>query len=183
MKTKKTAKRTPVFLFVMVLAVMTIGGALAFLTSTTEQIDNTFSIGDINISLTESEDLNLELVPRGTIKKDPKITVEDGSVDCYLFVELEKSDNLDTFISYEMENGWIPLGDTYPNIYYREVTTDQTPVTYSILKNDQVITKNYSKSDVSSTKPTLSFVGYAIQKTEIADAETAWTELISVYSE
>lgn len=183
MRVKKKNKKVFAILFALIVAVTAIGGAIAYLTSRTEKVENTFSIGDISISLSESDDLDLQLIPRTTLKKDPKITVEDGSVNCYLFVELEKSENLDTFVNYELASGWLPVGDSYPNIYYREVTTEETPVTYSILKDDQVTIKDYTKNDISSVKPTLSFVGYAIQKTEIADAQTAWSELIKVYND
>ena len=63
-----------------------IGGTLAWLTDRTNPVVNTFTVGDINIELKESENLNLKMVPGNTIAKDPKVTVKADSEACYLFV-------------------------------------------------------------------------------------------------
>lgn len=51
-------------LFIMLSAALivcaTVAGTLAWLTDTTDPVVNTFTVGDINITLTESEILNLK---------------------------------------------------------------------------------------------------------------------------
>lgn len=182
---KKAKKMTALILAVVIAVGCAVGGVVAFLTSKTEKKQNTFTIGNIDISISESENLDLQLVPNTTITKDPKITVKAKSVDSYLFVEIEESANLDTFVSYELANGWTPLGAAYPNVYYRTVSSPATDVTFSVLKNDQVTVNDVDKATMdgltADNLPTLSFIGYAIQKAEIADAETGWTLLREQY--
>lgn len=100
---------------VLVLAIG-IGGTLAYLTSTTETITNTFTIGKVNITLVEHKyDLNnpdekamvsgspmevkdgqsYKLIPGQEYFKDPTVTVKADSEDCYLFVKLEENNNTD----------------------------------------------------------------------------------------
>lgn len=54
-------------LFIMLSAALivcaTVAGTLAWLTDTTDPVVNTFTVGDINITLTESENLDLKMVP------------------------------------------------------------------------------------------------------------------------
>ena len=182
---KKAKKMTALILAVVIAVGCAVGGVVAFLTSKTEKKQNTFTIGNIDISISESENLDLQLVPNTTITKDPKITVKAKSVDSYLFVEIEESANLDTFVSYEIASGWLPLGDAYPNVYYRTVSSPSTDMTFSVLKNDQVTIIDVDKATMDGLNadnlPTLSFIGYAIQKAEIADAETGWTLLREQY--
>ena len=67
-------------LFIMLSAALivcaTVAGTLAWLTDTTDPVVNTFTVGDINITLTESKNLDLKMVPGRTITKDPKVTVK-----------------------------------------------------------------------------------------------------------
>lgn len=160
-----------------------ISGAFALMSYKTEKVTNTFVIGDINLTLKESDNLSFKLTPNATLKKDPKLTVLADSVDSYVFVEIEESENLDSFVSYSVADGWIPL-DGYPNIYYRNYSSTETNITYSVLLNDSVTVKDYSKDDISSVsdKPTLSFIGYAIQKEGVETPESAWIILTENYS-
>ena len=62
-------------LFIMLSAALivcaTVAGTLAWLTDTTDPVVNTFTVGDINITLTECENLDLKMVPGQPIRKDP----------------------------------------------------------------------------------------------------------------
>ena len=55
-----------------------VGGTLAWLTDQTAEVKNTFTVGDINIGLTETT-TDYKMVPGNTIAKDPTVTVEEGS--------------------------------------------------------------------------------------------------------
>ena len=83
-----------------------VGGTLAWLTDQTASVKNTFTVGNIDITLAESENLDLKMVPGNTITKDPKVTVEGGSEACWLFVKVEKSANFDDFLTYTIDSGW-----------------------------------------------------------------------------
>jgi len=86
----------------MVLGVA-IGGTMAWLTDKTDNVVNTFTIGDINIEIdetgaTKNNDGDLakgyDFVPGDTLSKDPYVKVMEDSEDCYLFIHVEEEYNL-----------------------------------------------------------------------------------------
>ena len=183
-------KKTFVLLLALVLiAGAAVGGTLAWLTDTTEAVQNTFTTSDIDITLTESDDLDLKMVPGCTIEKDPKVTVLKDSEKCYLFVKIEKSSNFDTFMTYTVANNWKALNDTNSDgvaddgVYYRVIDTAGMGIAYSVLKDDQVtvkgeVTKAMMNGLTETTYPTLTFTAYASQfsksNTESFTAADAW---------
>lgn len=173
-----------------------IGGTVAWLTDKTTAVTNTFTYGDINITLTETKPANQQakIIPGVDIEKDPKVTVEADSEACYLFVKI-KEENWPTFteadgikkVSYDIATGWEPLTGE-EGVYYREVdaATANAGVSYYILKGDETyphgvvtVSENLTKTEVNSitTQPTLTFTAYAVQKDGIADAATAWAKV------
>lgn len=183
-------KKTFVLLLALVLiAGAAVGGTLAWLTDTTEAVQNTFTTSDIDITLTESANLDLKMIPGCTITKDPKVTVIAGSEKCYLFVKIEKSSNFDTFMTYTVAADWTPLNDTNNDgvaddgVYYRVIDTAGMGIAYSVLKDDQVtvkgeVTKAMMNGLTETTYPTLTFTAYASQfsksNTESFTAAEAW---------
>lgn len=175
-------------LFISVVAValvacFAIGGTLAWLTDKTTPVTNTFTVGDINITLDESKDLNLKMVPGHTIFKDPKVTVTADSEDCYLFVKVDKSENFDDFMTYTPAEGWNPLAGE-DGVYYRIVNSD-TPREYYVLAGNEVTVKDTVTKDMlddvqegTEPQPTLTFTAYAVQYMQDNDtpftAEDAW---------
>ena len=157
-----------------------VGGTLAWLSDKTDPVVNTFTVGDINITLTESDNLNLKMVPGNNITKDPKVTVKSGSEACWLFVKVEKSANFDDFMTYEMADGWTALTEA-DGVYYREVTASAADTSFDVLKGNQVtvkedVTKGQLQAVKTANQPTLTFTAYAVQKDNIADAATAWAK-------
>lgn len=144
-----------------------VGGTLAWLTDESEQVVNTFTGSDIEVTLTETE-RTYQMVPGYTLDKDPKATVETGSEYCYLFVKLEKSANFDSFLSYELATGWNELTGV-DGVYYMEIDQDtEIGVPYSVLKDDQVtvkgtVTKSMMDGLTETTYPTLTVTAYASQ--------------------
>lgn len=157
-----------------------IGGTLAWLTDKTDPVVNTFTVGDINIELKETT-TNYKMVPGNTISKDPKVTVKANSEACWLFVKVEKSANFDSFMTYDMADGWTEL-PSVTGVYYREVAATTAATDFSVLKGDSVSVKDtVTKADLNAltqnTFPTLTFTAYAVQKDNVADAATAWSKL------
>lgn len=156
-----------------------VGGTLAWLTDQTAEVKNTFTVGDINIGLTETT-ADYKMVPGNTIAKDPTVTVKANSEACWLFVKVTESENLDTFITYAIAEGWTALPGV-DGVYYREVPASAADQTFSVLAGDAVTVK----SDVTRTMletaktdaPTLTFKAYAIQKDHFATADAAWAEV------
>ena len=154
-------------------------GTLAWLTDQTAEVKNTFTVGDINIGLTETT-TDYKMVPGNTIAKDPTVTVKANSEACWLFVKVTKSENLDTFITYAIAGGWTALSGV-DGVYYREVPASTADQTFSVLADDAVTVKsNVTKTMLETAKtdaPTLTFKAYAIQKDHFATADAAWAEV------
>ena len=167
---------------VLVVALASVGGTIAWLTATTTPVTNTFTVGNIDIALAETTS-NYKMVPGNTIAKDPTVTVKANSEACWLFVKIEESDNLKSYIDYSVAEGWTALTGV-TGVYYREVAATTTDTTFSVLTSDQVTVKNtVTKADMdaiannTASKPTLTFTAYACQKDNVADAATAWAKL------
>lgn len=188
--TGQLGKMTLVLLLAVMLALgAAFGGTIAYLMDRTDPVVNTFTYGDINITLTETDtekddddDPNTnqyEMMPGETITKDPKVTVKQGSKDSWLFVKLEKSDNFDTFMTYEMEQGWTQLADADGNavegVYYREVSeadaADADKEFGVILDNEVKVKAEITKEQLNALEdtdppsyPVLGITAYAVQR-------------------
>ena len=91
-------KKTKIVVLVLALALVlggVIGGTLAWLVAETPAVTNTFTVGNIDITLTETAATaennyapSFKMVPGATIAKDPVVTVVKGSEACWLFVEI-----------------------------------------------------------------------------------------------
>lgn len=171
------------FALVLVVALASVGGTIAWLTAETQSVTNTFTVGNIDIALAETTS-NYKMVPGNTIAKDPKVTVKANSEACWLFVKIEESTNLDDFITYTVDSGWKELtGVTgVTGVYYREVAATTTDTAFSVLTNDQVtvndgVTKAQMGALTTDTLPTLKFTAYACQKDNVNSAAEAWAKL------
>ena len=186
-------KKTVALLLALVLAVgVAAGGTMAWLLDKTDSIVNTFTAGDVDITLDETT-TTYKMVPGATISKDPKVTVTDASEFCYVFVEPTKSENFDTFMTYTVADGWTPGtgdgegGNGVPtNVYYRTVNATDTTRTFSVLSGDTVsvksdVTKDQLNDVATTNQPTLTVTAYACQlaktSTESFTVGEAWTEV------
>ena len=177
------------------------GGTLAWLVAKTDPVVNTFTYGDINIDLSESENLNLKMIPGNDITKDPKVTVEANSEACWLFVKVEESNNFDDFMTYAIASGWtlynttttgsdIKTDDTTDDTYviYREVdaNTANAGTSYQVLAGKEeyqngyvtvndAVTKKMFAALTEATRPTLTFTAYAVQSDNVTTVADAWT--------
>ena len=156
-----------------------VGGTLAWLTDQTAEVKNTFTVGDINIGLTETT-TDYKMVPGNTIAKDPTVTVKAESEACWLFVQVTESTDLKDFITYAIAEGWTALPGV-DGVYYREVPASAADQTFSVLAGDAVTVKSdVTRAMLETAKtdaPTLTFKAYAIQKDHFATADAAWAEV------
>ena len=93
-----------IFLCIAMLAIAVVGSSLAYFTDSADKT-NTFTMGKVSITLTEPDWDGLEKEESGTLKvypgetydKDPTITVDDGSEDCWLVatVTIDNKANLE----------------------------------------------------------------------------------------
>lgn len=172
-------------LLVVLVAALSIGGTIAWLTATTSPVTNTFTTSDINITLAETTGNSYKMIPGYIINKDPKVTVTAGSEPCYLFVKVEKSTNFDNFMTYEIADGWTQL-EGVSGVYYREVNSSTSDQVFDVIKDNKVtvnttVTKANMNALTDATNPTLTFTAYATQlyktnNTEFSVAD-AWAEV------
>lgn len=174
-------KLTTVLAIVLVVA-LSVAGTYAYLTDKTDTIENTFTVGNVNITLAETTGNSYKMVPDTAIHKDPKVTVEAKSEACWLFVKVEKSDNFDDFMTCDMANGWTKLED---GVFYRPVEASDADQVFPVLANDTVSVKSDVTKDMmdaiekgTATNPTLTFTAYACQTAGFEDnAAGAWAEV------
>lgn len=162
-----------------------VGGTVAWLVAKTNPVVNTFTYGDINITLTESTGDSYKIVPGVNISKDPTVTVNANSEACWLFVKVEE-ENWPTFteadgttkkVSYAIADRWTALTDV-PGVYYREVPAATADADFAILKDNVVTVSNtLTKTEVNtviSIQPKLTFTAYAVQQAGINTVAEAW---------
>lgn len=179
---KNSTKVLAMILTACLLITGIVGGTMAWLMAKTGTVENVFTIGDIDIDLTESTGTKYKMVPGNEIAKDPTLTVFAQSEDCWLFVEITESDNLDAFITYAVADGWTRLSG-YDNVYFREVSISEQNQSFTVLADNKVtvredVDKEAMSNLTEATYPTLSFTGYAVQRDAAIDAintaEEAW---------
>lgn len=196
-------KRTLTLILALTVTMATAaGGTLAFLYGT-QGVKNTFTftgnavLGGY-ISLVESDsnldgDLSLNtnqypMLPGQSIHKDPKVTVNAGNMDWWLFVELVESWNFADYLSYTVADGWLPL-EGVPGVFYREVGQSTENQIFPVLMDDVVnmkesVTWNQLAGLTDADYPTLTIKAYAMQREgsidETATAEAAWALLATV---
>lgn len=174
-------KLTTVLAIVLVVA-LSVAGTYAYLTDKTDAVVNTFTVGNVNIDLTETTGNSYKMVPGTTIKKNPKVTVEADSEACWLFVKVVKSDNFDDFMTYDMANGWTAL-EGVDGVFYRPVEAGAADQDFAVLANDTVsvksdVTKAMMDGLTDATRPTLTFTAYACQTAGFENkAAEAWAEV------
>lgn len=189
MKTKKGVNsKTFAVLLVMVLVMgCVIGGSVAWLVSNPASVVNTFTYGDINITLTETTGPDYKILPGNDISKDPKVTVLADSEACWLFVKVDES-NWPEFtestsstrkVNYAIASDWTPL-EGQSGVYYREVNAVTTNTDFTVLANNKItVSQNLTKAEVNEVnvnQPTLTFTAYAVQRdSNITNAAQAWT--------
>lgn len=160
------------------------GGTLAWLMDKTESITNTFTVGNVDITLTETgatdNAQSFKMVPGSDIAKDPKVTVEAGSEECYVFIKIEKANDFDNYMTYTIADGWTAVAGA-DGVYSRLVKTDEMGTPISVLKDDKVTVKNTVTKDMMDDindntvdAPTLTFTAYAVQKANVDNAAAAW---------
>lgn len=160
-----------------------VGGTYAWLIAQTNTITNTFTVGDINITLEETiTPESLKMVPGQVIAKDPKVTVLKESEDCWLFVKIEKVNSVDSYLTYAIADGWTELTEG-SGIYYREVTSSAADQAFPVLMDNQVtvkdtVTKDQLESVAEGTaRIALKFTAYAVQKAGINTVADAWDKI------
>lgn len=176
-----------------------IGVTVAWLTSESDTVTNTFTYGKVEITLDEADtdgsktDVTTEgrdiankyhLIPGSTYDKDPTVHVKAGSEACYVFVRVNNGlkDIVDptTIEAQIIANGWKALVDANNDdiaddgVYYQEVSS----LVNATVDTNLVVFENFKvnqNADVAAYgNATITVTAYAIQAENFADAEEAW---------
>lgn len=177
----------------------TVGGTLAWLIAESNPVVNTFTVGDITLTLSETFNTDStndgvdnkdkwigKIVPGGEDGKDPKLTVGKGSEKCYVYVLIDnnvvvqrKIGDVEKDITVAEPNisstDWTKVGESGTKILYRykeEVNAgnEEVPCTvFTKVKYDEYLTK--AELEKLGDK-TITITGYAHQSVN-TDQKTA----------
>lgn len=125
-------KRLTIIAVIALLAVASLA-TLAFLTATTPELENTFTVGDLNIELTEQYVQNSKIYPGAVISKAPVATVKAGSEPAYLFVMVDNQLHPHGVLNIIPAN-WVSVGSSGTKTVYR----------YSAVVNASAIDQNFT---------------------------------------
>ena len=171
-----------------------VGGTFAWLTKETDPVVNTFTYGNINIELTETNsapNTAAKIIPGVDIEKDPKVTVKANSEACWLFVEVkEEGTFVESKVTYSAAEDWTKGdGTNIPaNVYYRSVDDVTADTDFYVLKGNETykngvitVSEKLTKAEVDTitddNQPKLTFTAYAVQMDGIDMAATAWSKV------
>ena len=193
----------------LLLVAVTVGGTLAWLQANTEPVTNTFKPTAVSVAIDEHDYLfdtnkldtnkligagntesDYRLIPGLTMPKDPFVTVPAGSEEVYVYVEVIKENNFDTYITSEISSDWALIDGT--NVYYYKETVDTSAESATaagplyILSGDTYNTGEVTVKDtvggtvaMPTAYPTIKFKAYVIQAATFMNATDAWTAVKS----
>lgn len=189
---KTTKKALLLALCAVLLVVSTVFATMAYLTSTTEVVKNTFTVGDVEITLDEAPvDVygnvvagdrviknDYKLLPGHNYTKDPTIHVVEKSEVCYLFIKVT-NDIADieakgaTVANQLAANQWVVV-DAANGIYGKATPVDARngAVDVAVFTSITIATD----ADVSAyTDKTITVQACAIQADGFQSMNDAWT--------
>lgn len=161
-------------LCVALLAVAVIGGTMAYFTDM-DAATNTFTVGKVDIELEEPkwEGNDQTLMPGTTLPKDPTITVQEDSEDCYLFVRLDMTRYVPLLAAFLEDNNY-EVEDLQKHSVREDFTSQYldgfVDANWTIMNEDEILTA------VASGNPTHLIVdlGYNVDG-GVLEAEEAVT--------
>lgn len=190
-------KKTLTVLLALVLVIaMSVAGTMAYLTSTTDTVTNSFTVGKVAITLDEAQvDVygtavtpatrvkanTYKLIPGHSYTKDPTIHVAADSEDCYLFVKVEDgltAIEADKTIAAQLgTNNWKAV-EGVANVYvYAKNTDAKTIVPASKTVTDVPVFGSFTLTSTASVadyaNAQIKVTAYAIQADGFAEKTPA----------
>ena len=164
-------------------------GTLAYLQDKTATVQNTFTVGQVEITLQEKAIdpetgkettgtpvtglTNIKLVPGREIEKNPFITVEAGSEKCYLFVKFENNIPAEYGTLNGFDNAWTVIDETNKIYFYKSVvdasTAEQKVDVFTAFTCANGITAYNGETNLA-----INITAYAVQAYGFATAAEAW---------
>lgn len=169
----KKSKALLTLLCAVLLVAASVMGTMAYLTST-DEVKNTFTVGNVTITLDETDVDNstpnkdrdqansYKLLPGHEYTKDPIVHVASTSEDCYLFVKVVNEitaieDSSNTVASQMAAKGWKAVDDTGLYVYIGTAADAADPLAVSAGSNVTV----FEKIKVAGTVDNTTLAGYA----------------------
>lgn len=199
----KNAKKALILVLCAALLVgASVMGTLAYLQMQTQTVKNTFTVGNVKITMDEADvdEYGVEtgeprndvtnnalthtykLIPGREYVKDPVVRVTAGSEACWLFVKVENgiaNYEADTKIATQLTtNGWTELTGV-AGVYYRSVdaATAQSGENYKVFEKFTIKTDLTNEQLAAIPAETaVKVTAYAIQADGFETAVDAWTE-------
>ncbi|MGI5893415.1 MAG: hypothetical protein ACOX6P_02375 [Candidatus Merdivicinus sp.] len=129
-----------------------IGGSLAWLTANTNEVKNTFTVGNVTLDISETggtynsstDKYDFTIVPGVAFDKAPKITVNANSVDCYLFSSITIVNDGDDVV---LPENWTLEGKNGSWEYVAKTTSGES-TTY-VYRQETVVSKSTNDQEFS----------------------------------
>lgn len=177
----KNKKVFTVIILCLAVLLISAGATFAFIVASSPTVENTMTVGNVYITLTETKGNNFKILPGVSHVKDPTVTVQKGSLDSWIFIRQEASSDLHLYAEYAIDDGWIPLqGEA--GVYYRRYYTSANDTVYPIIKDNKVtIYEEVTEDDLAliHINPTLKFTAYAVQMDMMDNPDVAWDTVIA----
>lgn len=126
---KKKSMLTMVVSLALV-GVVAVGSTLAYLTSTASTV-NTFTVGDVGITQTETGNWeSTPLVPGVAVTKQPVVTVAANSEASYVYAKIVYGSGLEALVDLDINPAWTSLG----NGVYQYTGSKANATTHKIAK-------------------------------------------------
>ena len=181
---KKAKKVLLLALCAVLLVGATIAGTVAYLTSTTTEVKNTFTAGNVTITLDEAKVTEYgvkdgdsrvsankyKLIPGHTYVKDPTIHVDANSEDCWIFAKVV--DGLDDASAITINDGWTQVATTDDDGVVYAYQTKMSAGSSATLFNEFTFAQNANPETYKTASITI--IGYAVQADSFATAAAAW---------
>lgn len=191
---KTRSKALLLTLCAVLLVTASVLGTLAFLTST-DKVENTFSVGQVQITLDEKDTDNstpgadrdkanaYHLLPGHAYEKDPTVHVDSVSEDSWIFVKVENGisayeaatvkDGYTSIADQILANDWTALAGV-DGVYYKAYTKSTTGADLVVFSNFKIADEANKVDGWADLNAKVTVTGYAVQKDGFDTALAAW---------
>ena len=191
---KTRSKALLLTLCAVLLVTASVLGTLAFLTST-DKVENTFSVGQVKITRDEKDTDNstpgaerdqanaYHLLPGHAYEKDPTVHVDPVSEDSWIFVKVENGisayeaatvkDGYTSIADQILANDWTALAGV-DGVYYKAYTKSTTGADFVVFSNFKIADEANKVAGWADLNAKVTVTGYAVQKDGFDTALAAW---------
>ena len=181
---KKLNKALLLALCAVLLVTASVMGTLAYLTHTTGPVTNTFTVGNVSISLDEAKvdvygeldgntrvtENTYKLIPGHEYVKDPTIHVNADSEECWVFIKM--NNGLGAAAAITINEGWTLVETAADGLVYAYNSTLKANQSTTALFEGFTFDGEANPEDFDGE--TITLTGYAVQAEGFATAAAAW---------